>query len=368
MKNYVRIIARIKRALRNFGYFGFYGEFKHLSRSENSGKRLLIIAPGAMGIPTQGWGAVETIIAETLDMYIQGNYQVSLLNSMNLKHWQKAKKFEFDIILCHSDVHAKRALRLWKSIPVVAVTHYGLAAYPDLWHSSYRRTFESIARCDVIVCLNPEIKKTFTALGVTARLITSPNGSEFIPNVTRLRKPYQFVVLGKVEERKQQFEIYQMSKNTEANFIFVGEIVDARVKSLISADPSIASVFVGEWNRDQLRERLGELGCLVLMSKGEADALVLYEAQLAGLPIVVTKSALGSQSSDLPWVKILGDVFEFEEILRSSESVINSPLEIAEFADNNYRWKDRNRPLMEILKELCSSEEHEKSTKLKNGR
>ena len=362
-----RITARIKRALRNFGYFGFDGEFKHLSRNENSGIKLLIIAPGAMEIPTQGWGAVETIIAETLDIYIQEDYRVSLLNSMNVKHWLEARKFEFDVILCHSDVHAKKALRSWQSVPVVAVTHYGLAAYPDLWHRSYRKTFESIARCDVIICLNPQIEKTFRGLGIEARLITSPNGSAFSPKVASLRRHNEFVILGKVEDRKQQFEIYQMSKNTDAKFIFVGEIVDDRVKDLISSDASISSVFVGEWNRSQLRQGLSELGCLVLMSKGEADALVLYEAQLAGLPIIVTPSALGSQNPDLPWIKVLDEVFEIEEILRSSKSINSSPSEIADFADMNYRWKERNTPLMGILKEFSFSEGQKKFSDFKDG-
>ena len=366
-KIFRRIIARIKRALRNFGYFGFNGEFKHFSRNENTGKRLLIIAPGAMGIPTKGWGAVETVIAETLDLYIDEGYRVSLLNSVNIKHWHQAKKYDFDVILCHSDVHAKKALRSWQAVPIVAVTHYGLAAFPDLWHRSYRKTIKSIARCDVIICLNPQIQETFSRLGIGARLVISPNGSAFAPQVAELRKPLEFVMLGKIEERKQQYEMYQMSKRTDANFIFVGEVVDNRVKALISEDTSVGRVFVGEWNRNQLRDGLCELGCLVLMSKGEADALVLYEAQLAGLPIIVTTSALGSQNPDLPWIKVLSEGFEIEEILRSLESVNSSPSEIAEYADMHYRWKARNEPLMKVLKELGANEVQKESFKFKDG-
>lgn len=362
-----RISSKLKRALRNFGYFGFSGEFKDLSRNVNTGKRLLVIAPGAMEIPTKGWGAVETIIAETLEIYIDEGYRVSLLNSVNIKHWHQAKKYEFDIILCHSDVHTKKALRSWRAVPIVAVTHYGLAAFPDLWHRSYRKTIKSIACCDVIICLNPQIQETFSRLGIGARLVVSPNGSAFAPKVAELRKPHEFVILGKIEERKQQFEMYQMSKGTDAKFIFVGEVVDNRVKALISEDTSLRRVFVGEWNRNQLRDGLHELGCLVLISKGEADALVLYEAQLAGLSIIVTDSALGSQNPDLPWVKVLSEGFEIEELLRLSESVNIPPSEIAEFADMHYRWRARNAPLMEVLKELGANEVQKESYKSQNG-
>lgn len=366
MKNYVRIIARIKRALRNFGYFGFYGEFKHLSRNENSGKRLLIIAPGAMGIPTQGWGAVETIIAETLDMYIQGNYRVSLLNSMNIKHWQQAQEFEFDVLLCHSDELVRRAYKYWPSVPMIAVSHYGMAAYPEEWHRSYMKTIKALARCSAVICLNPTIEEKFRELKVNNRLITSPNGSSFDPEVATLRKSNQFVILGKVEERKRQFEVYQKAKNTAAEFIFIGKIEDPKVQTLISENLQATSNFVGEWSRDQLRARLRELGCLVLISKGEADALVLYEAQLAGLPIIVTNRSIGSQNYNLPWVKIISEDFSIEELLQASDSVSAEPASIAEYAQNNYRWEIRNIELMKIIEELSSESENVRSIKEKN--
>lgn len=344
-----RIYSRYRRMMRQFGLFGFRGEYRKYVAKAKINTRLLIVAPGAMAIPTGGWGAVETIISETIDEYLREGFEVSLLNSTNNKHWRAASRCDYDVVLCHADTFIKKVRRTFPQTPIVGVTHYGLAQFPEAWHPSYARTVNNFKYLDKLVCLNLEIYRYFSQVLPKERLLISPNGSSFQPRVGRVETG-KLICVGKVEARKRQFELFTFLEKHDMEIEFIGEIVDERVLHQIQVNSFASESFIGPRNRVWLRDNLANYRALVLLSLGEADALVLYEAQLAGLPIIVSREALGSQDDELPWVTTLEDGNWKRSQFETTSLNIPSPEAIAEFSKNRYAWKLRNRPLNIVLR------------------
>jgi glycosyltransferase involved in cell wall biosynthesis len=118
----------------------------------------------------------------------------------------------------------------------------------------------------------------------------------------------------------------------------VGPFADQRLSQLSSKQ---RKRFLGPWSREKVNNELSKYKVLVLLSDGEADALVLYEAQAAGCSIVISSKAAGSQNLDLPWVYIVDDwsilqstlieAIEFNKIFSD---------QIIEYARKNYSWSD----------------------------
>jgi len=314
---------------------------------------LLIVAPGDLSIPPVGWGAVETIINETIKTYELAGFEVSVLNSKSLFTWFRAKTKSYDVILLHVDNYSRLAKVFFNRAPIVGVTHYGLILSPNLWHNSYQKTIKGLKRLTAIGCLSPEIRKVLAFHINPEKLFVSSNGSEFNPKVGRnLSGP--FIYLGKVEERKRQFEMFEKLVDSGVEVVFVGDIFDERVKSLIASDVKAKEYFPGAWDRITLSERLCEFRGLILISEGEADALVLYEAQMAGLPIFCNEKSIGAQNPELDWVNLINENFEPRDLLQLSKSVTSNPEVIAEYARTNYNWKNRNESLVNKLLDLVA--------------
>lgn len=352
-----RLVSRLKRELRYFGISHRFQSFEFQLPSRNQIEiSILIVAAGSVRIPTQEWGAVETIIAETIPEFLENGISVGLLNTDNWFEWQKAKKYSYDVIICHSDTHLRKARKAWPGVQLVAVTHYGFAAQPNMWHPSYRKVFKSIALADRIVCLSPAIFETFSGIIPQEKLIQIGNGSAFRSKPS-LRKNGSIVMVGKIEKRKLQYEMWLFAKKHKLNIDFIGPVQDSRVIVAMGKNESLTQYFKGSMNRSELGVELPKYRALVLLSEGEADALVLYEAQFAGLEIITNRSSIGSQNPDLPWIHIIEDFEDLKRLITNISYNPVSPIEISNYADNHYRWHVRLKPLISLIKDLASDEE-----------
>jgi glycosyltransferase involved in cell wall biosynthesis len=322
---------------------------KHVSTKT---KRLLIVAPGNLSIPPVGWGAVETIIWESIGTY-EDDFDIWLLNSKSIWDWGKAKRIAFDVILSHSDVDCPKIRKTWPNTPLVGVSHYGLGAFPDKWDKGFLKILRGMEHCDQVVCLSHEVKKCYENYISSEKLLVSSNGTSFKPRLSQ-KKNNKIMYLGKIEARKKQFEIFHSLLGSEIKVDFVGPIVDQRVGQLIENNQSLSKVFIGPMSREKISNELADYSALLLCSQGEADALVLYEAQMAGLPVIVSPESLGAQDERLDWVQVIEGEFTPEKILNALNSVISSPKEIAHYAHSNYSWEARNQKLRQILINLSN--------------
>lgn len=350
-----RIISRLKRELASIGISPTFQAFEFYKATfKRRNISVLLVASGSVRIPSEGWGAVETIIAETIPTYLQNGIDVGLLNTQNFFEWQKASKVAYDVIICHSDTHLEKVRKNWPDIPLIAVTHYGLAAQPDLWHPSYKRVFSSITRADKVVCLSPAIFDAFRKLMPEEKLIVAGNGSTFT-SLASNDKGNVYVVVGKVEERKRQYELWKYAKENGIEIRFVGPVEDPRVSNILAKDVDSRNIFLGPRSRSQLAMELPNFRALILLSQGEADALVLYEAQFAGLEIIVNKESKGCQDSNLPWIHLINSPDQLNEILTHINLNPIDPHEIKEYADAHYRWNIRLMPLLKLIEQVTSN-------------
>lgn len=345
-----RVAGKARRIFKSFGIGAQVRETLIYSQSSQSEKRLLIIASGDVSIPPDGWGAVETIICETIPIYLSAGFEVMVVNSKAIQDLYRARSFCPTVILVHDDIATRRARLIFGNTPIITVTHYGLAATEDLWHSSYRKVLKKVAKADHIVCLNPRIKDQLSKYIEPSKLIICPNGSSFHAQPVEIHNR-ELICVGKVEPRKKQYELFNTLSKSDKCIRFVGEVADERVKDALRRDALAQRFFVGPWSRTKLVESLSNFEALILISSGEADALVLYEAQMAGLPILVTLDALGSQDSSLDWIQVIPENPTQLDIEIALSSVKTSHFEISKYARANYSWDKRNSNLLNLIKQ-----------------
>lgn len=354
-KMFKRVISKIRNQLIYCGFSSTIREVKYFpnSTSENSGKTLLIIGPGVMSIPSPAWGAVETIIHETILHFNANGLNVLLLNSSHRKDWSKSGKYQIDLILNHNDLLTKRVKNYWRETPLIAISHYGLAAFPEKWHRTYKSIIKKLDSADKVICLSGDIKKVFSQYISDEKLIVIPNGSDFTP-ARNAPKNLKLLYLGKVEKRKRQYVYAKIALAQGIKIEFIGPIVDQSILAEITAGNFTKSMFPGAMSRANLQERLGSYSALVLLSEGEADALVLYEAQLAGIPIVINANSLGSQMPQLPWVYVITDFDEILNLLPEIYSWQKKSEVISEFAALNFSWNQRIKPYLEAIQDCLN--------------
>jgi len=346
-----RIANKVKRILAGFGLAPLNQEFIFNENPDlEFKKRILIVGAGSIPIPPIGWGAVETIISETIPHYISAGISVGLLNSHQGKQWKKAKRIEWDSIICHSDDLVKRVRKYWPNVKLISGTHYGYAAQPSKWHKSYRKVFKDLSLAEKVVCLSPAILGTFIEFFPKEDLLYAPNGSSFEPLENETSNG-EIIYLGKIESRKKQYECWKSLSESGLKVKFAGPIEDSRVLAELHHEPTLNQTFPGPVSRETLVKELSKYRALLLLSDGEADALVLYEAQLAGLPIIVNKDSLGGQDGNLPWVNVINDVDEIGNALQELDSQNISKRQIASFAKENYSWAKRLKPIIEEVLE-----------------
>jgi hypothetical protein len=351
-----RVQSKIARLINSGGYFSTIRTFtKVVDAKSLTAKKLLIVAPGEIQIPSLGWGAVETIISETLVTYEAEGFEVWLLNSKHPHEWRKASELDFDVILSHADSLSARIRDAWPKTKIVVVSHYGLAAFPSLWDKGYRKILIEMKKCDYIVCLSMQIFEVFKSYFEESKLIISSNGTSFRPQIRNGEKN-RLLCLGKVEARKRQYELWKATQNSEIEIVFAGPIVDERVLDEIRRAPALSEVFIGPVSREKLIIEFGNYAALILPSLGEADALVLYEAQMAGLIILVSSSGIGAQNPNLDWIHIITDNPNPRELKTLMNGTTSSPKEIADYASKNYNWSLRNKTIIELLKRISNFE------------
>ncbi|WP_346659304.1 glycosyltransferase [Aquiluna sp. KACHI24] len=268
----------------------------------STGPRILIVAPGEKTMPVEGWGAVEAIC---FDLYrgLSGRGQtVAMLNSWNILYWFKAFAWGPTVVVNHYDIFSKalgilcRAFRM----KLITVSHYGYAGFPELWSKETRGVMKATAESDLVVCLSRKIRDVWTREFQIKNSTVIPNYVKAEVFLTKKAAARRFICVGKVEPRKRQVDLVQLLGDA-VSIEFVGEIVDSRFHSL---PKKAKECFLGPWDRSTLVERLSDYEYLVLPSDGEADALVLYEGQAAGLGLICTPESMGAQDDNLDWVQI----------------------------------------------------------------
>ena len=315
-----KLVARITRALQYRLFYHIKRYLLHDGRKvrqilvlKGPLRRLLIIAPGESNIPGKGWGAVEYIVMKHAEILNKLGFEVIILNSWHHRDWFKALKLRPSFVILHYDMFSFRwhVYRKFLHVPTLVISHYGFAAFPERWNSTYRRSLKYFTKFEYIGCLSQQIKNVLESQFPHANFVLTPNGTEIMDYSASVPNFYdRFIVLGKVEERKKQIEISLVVQNREL-VDFVGPIQDPNFFNLPVAS---RKQYLGEWDRDKINIELPKYRGLILLSEAEADALVLHEALSAGIEVFVSANAIGSQKLS-EWVHVIDDIEDLEAVL-----------------------------------------------------
>jgi glycosyltransferase involved in cell wall biosynthesis len=300
--------------------------------------KILLVGPGIMPIPNDGWGAVENVVWQQKTYLERLGHSVDILNTRGWIAAFRAKPWDYDIVHLHYDELAGFWIRLaqWKHFPLIITTHYGYAADPARWEPGYHRVFKKLCKSPALLVLSREIAEVFRQRGFKNWIDVLPNGTE-TEKIRFLDKGNgRAIYLGKIERRKKQAAIADLlikTKTVECDF--AGPLIDKNFRP----DDKYAR-YLGAWKRAQVYTCMTEYSCLALASEGEAHPLVILEALAAGLSIVITREAAANLDLTKPWIRVLDrcDSSFVEAMNQACETNAAMREQIREYAVNHFDW------------------------------
>lgn len=298
--------------------------------------KIAFIGPGIMPIPTDGWGAVESIIWEFATRLRLLGHEIDIYNDPNIhKVANEINGKDYDFVHSQYDNHVG-TLNMLLNKPFATTSHYGYITRPHLWDSGYFSIHKYALHSPGIIALSEEIAEVYRKDGYSGPIKVLRNGSSvqkfnFYDNPSK-----NCICLGKIEPRKQQAKLAAMLGNY-LSIDFVGPIVDGN----FHLDPSGPSKYLGTWTREELYRNLSLYRVLILPSLGEAAPLVIPEAQAAGCSIVCTEASTANLDENTPGVRVVKDdfgteIFQFiKEMLQENEK---DREKIRNYSENRWNW------------------------------
>jgi hypothetical protein len=287
-----------------------------------------------MPIPPKGWGAVEILIADQAAMLEAAGHDVTIVNERERSRaLAQINASQPDMVHLHYDDYIGWVPQI-NCQQVFATSHYAYLEVFVLWRRvlrrpwlvavlrllrrllparvlswlgcprpllaalSYQPIFQGFLHSRAsLICLSPGIAAVYRQYGFRGAISICPNGArdDRIRYAAEPLYPDLSICVGKIEPRKRQAQLTKLM-----DIQFVGPIVDPHF-------PPGHSGYLGPWTREQLFEQLTNYANLVLLSDGEAHALVCCEALIAGLGLVVSEQAAANLDRHQPFITVIDD-------------------------------------------------------------
>jgi hypothetical protein len=300
--------------------------------------KIVMVGPGMMPIPSSGWGAVENLIWDTKCELEKLGHEVFIVNTPNKNEIiQSVNQLQPDFVHVQYDDYAD-CIKYFSCKNVAITSHYGYLSQPYRWDAGYKRIFSECCNSGAtIFALSPQIAEVYRSAGV------DPNKIKVVPNGVNTNA-FRFVdttmhfnktaCVAKVENRKRQIT----TSNIERVFYY------GRTSPGFEYFSSHKN-YCGEWTREKLYNDLTLHDNLVLLSDGEAHALVLNEAMAAGLGLVISELAWSNVDPKLPFVKIvpemlINDVEYISHVIK--ENALSSIQHRSSIREYGMKWSWEN--------------------------
>ena len=302
--------------------------------------KICYIGPGCgIDIPPSGscgWGAIENLVGDISQILKDLGHEITIYNDPDIeKVCHEVNKTTYDAIHVHYDNFVGTCNRLLKQ-KFLSTSHYGLIMRPEFYDPGYKQIFFDMMDCPGIVALSPEIANLYRQNGYKGFITHLRNGA----NVKKFRFAEKATLnkalcLGKCEPRKNQNWLASIVGN-QCEI----DIIGPQALPFIGTD---TVVHRGAWSREQLYNELTNYSTLVLMSFGEAAALVIPESLAAGLSIVVSPWCTANLPLDKKWITVI----DTQDKLNNLPAYINGAIgtncnyrqEIRSFAEQYFDWE-----------------------------
>lgn len=257
--------------------------------------KIFFIAPGEIKIPTNGWGALETVVENQAATLSELGYTVKLCNIHNPQYIHK-DYLEFNPDIVH--IHYGRHYEILPHINArkIVTNHNGSFIHNLKFHEAIIREFMYDCEFFNLTTWECDLLKTIGFPPKNIKIL--PNGVDY-NSFRKSEKPKhkdRSICLGKIDKRKRQAFL----QNLGAQIDFVGQNSD------IDFNP-LDKNFLGLWTRDQVYNNLTEYSNLILLSESELQPLVCLEALSAGLGLVLSEACTQNLDTSLPFISVIPD-------------------------------------------------------------
>jgi hypothetical protein len=276
---------------------------------------IALVGPGILEIPPKGFGAVETIIFDYYKELTRLQHKVDIINPLrksindqinptteycrNLIYILNSKQYDFIHIHYDSLYH----IMVYLNCRNVAITSH----YPYINNikkheeDGYKPIFNFLTKQFKFynfVLADKDIK-TFKENNAYPHYIKKLSNGINSDLFYFSKKPIydKTIYLGKISTRKNQAK-YQSLKGVD----FVGGIEDYTFnKNNLN--------YIGEWSKTKIHNELTHYTNLILLSNGEADALVIKEGLVCGLGIVTNRTSAENLDLNNDFITIIEDKY-----------------------------------------------------------
>jgi glycosyltransferase involved in cell wall biosynthesis len=299
---------------------------------------IVMVGPGFMPIPSTGWGAVENLVWDIRCELVKLGHNVQIVNITDRNQIiDQVNSLNPDFVHVQYDDYAD-CIPHFKCKKVAVTSHYGYLTQPYRWDGGYRKIFSDCCNSGAtIFALSEQIANVYRSTGMPTELIkVVPNGVNFEAfNFSDSSSEFgKTACVAKVEARKRQTLTQQIDRVHYYGRTAPGFEWFSNNKN-----------YCGEWTREKLYSELTFHDNLVLLSDGEAHALVLNEAMAAGLGVVTSELAWSNVDPKLPFVSIIpellvGDKDYVSHVINQNASLsISNRSLIREYA-RSWSWEN----------------------------
>jgi glycosyltransferase involved in cell wall biosynthesis len=313
--------------------------------------KIALIGPGIMEIPPQGWGAVETVIFDLYNQLIKLDNEVYIINKMRNNPLDQSNSNtlycrelideinngKYDFVHLHYDC-------LYHILPYLNSKKIGFTSqYPYIDNeeqhnrdgfkpildfminnNKYLNFMVAIKDIDFLIQKGADSKYLF--------LLENGIDSNFFIFKEKGDLMNKTVYLGQINDRKGQHKYCHLQ-----NIDIIGPNSNNTSNDLLNN-------YKGSWTRNDVYNKLTDYGNLLLLSKGEADPLVVKEALMCGLGVVINAT---SSKNLLPndFITIIEDEkmddlkYIQTKMDENREKSILLRTEIRKYAEDTFSWK-----------------------------
>ncbi len=295
--------------------------------------QIALVGFGLLPIPPTGWGAVESILWEMHERLTARGHTVHIVNERKRKAFRALMNLpKLDFIHCHNDRAVSRVMAagILKRARVIATSHHA-------WHwgalpNDSRRLLRMTSYAPFQLPLTDRCGHEIRRKNPFAKIAVQPNGCEVSQFRFQPSGNCRAICVGRIESRKRQDWIVRALAESKVECDFVGPIRDALLPD--------GRNYLGEWTREQLRERLTEYSALVLVSTAEGQPLVVPEALAAGLSVVVTRPAAENLDLSKPFVHLVEQEGDLQPTIeRAIQGQDTLRQDARKYAEGTFDWE-----------------------------
>jgi len=250
--------------------------------------RLALIAHGNMPIPSDGWGAVESILWNHKIYLERAGHTIDIFNSRDVgRVLQQIQRGNYDFVHCHNEFFVLGCAARLKA-PWAVTAHAAIRKQPSGEYVYERTTewvFKRTLHAPANIVLSSEIRDIYERAGYRGLLRVLRNGAETEKFRMVTQGNGKAICLGRVCGRKRQT---WLSETAQGRFVvdFAGPWNRQQQTACLEHD---SAKYLGAWDRQTVYEKLTNYSCLVLLSTAEGAPKVIPEALAAGLSVVVSE-------------------------------------------------------------------------------